>query len=278
MDRKVIERVKGRAAVDGAGVHMTRVLSRGNVRDFDPFLMLDSFDSKDPDDYMAGFPMHPHRGIETLTYLLKGEMAHKDSMGNAGLIRSGEAQWMTAGSGILHEEMPRASEHLLGFQLWINLPQKDKMTRPHYQALTEDEIAVHRGEAADVRVLSGQYKDAKGFRPLYVQARILDVDLKEDGAAFGLKTPEENTLFLFTLLGSIEIDGTVYEEKTAVLTGPGEGLQIKAAGGPARVIFYDAPRLDEALAWGGPIVMNTRSELKQAFEDLSSGEFIKDEI
>ena len=131
MTRQVKDVVQGRAAVDGAGVHLTRVLGAGTMYEYDPFLMLDSFDSKNPDDYIAGFPMHPHRGIETLTYLVKGEMSHRDNIGNEGVIRDGEGQWMTAGSGILHEEMPVAKERILGFQLWINLSAKDKMAKPH---------------------------------------------------------------------------------------------------------------------------------------------------
>lgn len=278
MNRKVIQSVKGRPAVDGAGVHMTRVLARRNTEDFDPFLMLDSFDSHDPKDYMAGFPFHPHRGIETLTYLVKGEMDHRDSMGNRGRIRSGEAQWMTAGSGIMHEEMPRESEHLLGFQLWINLPSEDKMCRPHYQALTAEEIALIREEDREIRVLSGEYAGKKGFGPLYVQARILDVLLQKEGTSFTLETEPQNNLFLFTLIGGIRTEGVTYDEKTAILLGEGEKLEITADTDGSRVIIFEAPKLAEPISWGGPIVMNTDEELQLAFDELRNGTFIKDDI
>ncbi|MCD8163839.1 MAG: pirin family protein [Synergistaceae bacterium] len=132
MERKIIKTVQGQMATDGAGVRLVRVLGHETVRDFDPFLMLDSFDSRNPDDYTAGFPFHPHRGIETITYLIEGEMEHQDSLGNRGTIHGGESQWMTAGSGIMHQEMPMAGPRMLGLQIWLNLPQEDKMTAPRY--------------------------------------------------------------------------------------------------------------------------------------------------
>jgi redox-sensitive bicupin YhaK (pirin superfamily) len=277
MNRKVIKAVKGRPAIDGAGVHLTRVLGAGTMKDFDPFVMLDSFDSTDPADYMAGFPMHPHRGIETLTYMVQGEMAHRDSMGNSGVIRSGQAQWMTAGSGILHEEMPQEKDRMLGFQLWINLPAKDKMTRPHYQALDETNIGEAQAEDFKVRVLSGEYMGAKGFTPLYVQARVLDF-APEKGATIEVPVEESHNAFIFLLLGDAEIDGKAYDEKSAILLGPGDTIAFKSLSEAGRVIVYTAPKLEEPVAWGGPIVMNSQEELEKAFDELNDGSFIKHKL
>lgn len=275
MDRKVKAIVRGRPAVDGAGVHMTRVLSRPDAENFDPFLMLDSFDSRRPSDYMAGFPFHPHRGIETLTYLLDGAMEHRDSMGNEDVIGPGEAQWMTAGSGIMHEEMPHESDRMLGFQLWINLPAKDKMAQPHYRALTAQTIPSLEEKGLTVRILSGEYGGKSGFRPLYLPARILDVAFHEADSVFSAECQPENNMFIFTLLGEAEIGGQVYPEKSALLMGEGDRLCLSATAG-ARIMVFEAPRLDEPVAWGGPIVMNTTAELQEAFAELSSGRFIKD--
>jgi redox-sensitive bicupin YhaK (pirin superfamily) len=277
MHRKVIKVVKGRPAIDGAGVHLTRVLGAGTMKDFDPFVMLDSFDSTDPADYMAGFPMHPHRGIETLTYMVQGEMAHRDSMGNSGVIRSGQAQWMTAGSGILHEEMPQEKDRMLGFQLWINLPAKDKMTRPHYQALDETNIGEAQAEDFKVRVLSGEYMGAKGFTPLYVQARVLDFAPEKD-ATIEVPAEEDHNAFIFLLLGDVEIDGKAYDEKSAILLSRGDTISFKSLSEGARVIVYTAPKLEEPVAWGGPIVMNSQEELEKAFDELNDGSFIKHKL
>lgn len=275
MTRQVKDVVQGRAAVDGAGVHLTRVLGAGTMYEYDPFLMLDSFDSKNPDDYIAGFPMHPHRGIETLTYLVKGEMSHRDNIGNEGVIRDGEAQWMTAGSGILHEEMPVAKERILGFQLWINLPAKDKMAKPHYQQLDHTNIGEAEGENFKVRVLSGEYMGAKGFTPLYVQARVLDF-APNKGAEISIPVAREDNAFLFLLLGDCEINGQTYTEKSAILLEEGEEIKFTSLQDDARVIVYTAPKLEEPIAWGGPIVMNTRDELEHAFDELRAGTFIKE--
>ena len=152
--REIVKTVRGQRAVDGAGVSLVRVIGNRDVYDFDPFLMLDSFDSTDPNDYTAGFPWHPHRGIETVTYLISGKIEHMDSLGNSGTIHSGESQWMTAGSGILHQEMPKASERMLGFQLWLNLPKKDKMTEPAYLGITQEMIPVAAPEPATMSLLA----------------------------------------------------------------------------------------------------------------------------
>lgn len=274
MSRSVNKVVRGVRATDGAGVNLVRVLGNNTTSDFDPFLMLDSFDSKNSDDYIAGFPMHPHRGIETLTYLVNGEIKHEDSMGNKGVIRDGEAQWMTAGSGILHEEMPQAAPRMLGFQLWINLPSRNKMAPPHYAALDATNIGIYEDEGFTVRVLSGEYRGVHGFSPLYVQAQVYDVATSSTNEV-AINVGETDTAYLFLLVGDAEVSGEMYQEKSAILLNEGSEVRFRSKGAGGRVILFSAPRLDEAIAWGGPIVMNTRQELVEAFNELRDGTFIK---
>lgn len=273
--REILKTVHGRATEDGAGVRLVRILSNGDVEDFDPFLMLDSFDSTDPSDYTAGFPMHPHRGIETITYLISGEIDHQDSMGNRGAIRSGESQWMTAGSGILHQEMPQPSERMLGFQLWLNLPRAEKMAPPAYLSITQDMIpAVHSGKA-EIRVLSGRFGDTQGVRPRHIPATVLDISLPA-GAGLTIPSSSEETAFLFLIQGSAEVNTRAFPAKTAVLLGAGSEVSVAApAGSPSRIIYFSGRPLHEPVAWGGPIVMNTQEELRQAFDELRSGTFIR---
>lgn len=181
MVRKVFKTVSGSNQVDGAGVHLVRVLGPAQTKEFDPFLMLDAFDSRNPADYIKGFPWHPHRGIETVTYLMAGDIEHGDSLGNRGHIRDGGCQWMTAGSGIIHQEMPQASPHMLGLQLWINLPRKDKWAPPQYRDITAEKIPKCQEKAGEVGVISGAYGSVKGAtQGDYVKALVLDVALKPD--------------------------------------------------------------------------------------------------
>ena len=195
--RTVKEVVVGRPSVDGAGVHLNRVLSRRTAKAFDPFLMLDSFDSRNPDDYVKGFPMHPHRGIETVTYLLSGNIEHQDSMGNKGVITDGACQWMTAGGGIIHQEMPRPAPYLLGLQLWINLPVAQKMMAPKYRGLEADAVPiVDEGEEVGVRVLCGSYQGVEGaMQADYVPVVYLDVDIKPNGL-WQWPTNPDDTVFI----------------------------------------------------------------------------------
>ena len=273
--RKIKKMVQGQRTIDGAGVHLVRVLSNRTVEEFDPFLMLDSFDSENPKDYIAGFPTHPHRGIETVTYLIEGEIDHEDSMGNKGKIRAHESQWMTAGSGIMHQEMPQKSERMLGFQLWLNLPQKDKMTNPAYNTLERKDIPQIEEEYATIRVLSGNYHaKAQGFEPKYVQADIWDIDLKPN-QSFTIDTIPSNTAFLFLMQGGLSVDDQIIPNKTAVLFGEGDCIEVRAGDEGARFAYFSGARLNESIAWGGPIVMNTREELSKAFEELEAGTFIK---
>lgn len=273
--KKIKKMVTGHSAVDGAGVHLVRVLGRRTVEEFDPFLMLDSFDSNNPDDYIKGFPLHPHRGIETITYLIEGEIDHMDSLGNKGVILSGQSQWMTAGSGILHQEMPKASDRMLGLQIWLNLPSRDKMAKPAYFDITGDMIQVAHEEAATVRVISGRYKTTRGVSPRHVDATLYDVSL-QPGKSIDLETRPGENVFVFLIVGDAVIDGQTIPEKTAVLFGEGDGIRVAATPREsARFIFFSGKPLGEPVAWGGPIVMNTDEELATAFEELESGQFIK---
>lgn len=287
--RKASKIVRGYPAIDGAGVHLTRVLGNQTMYDFDPFLMLDGFDSTDPEDYIKGFPFHPHRGIETVTYLVSGSMEHQDSMGNKGLIRDGDCQWMTAGSGIIHQEMPEASERMLGAQLWVNLPKKDKMTDPSYGDLHAEDIPAVEEEGAVIRILSGSYKGTRGyFTPKYVDVTYLDFDLAPDRKLTYEGTPNNETLFIYLLDGHLAVNETLdqYEEKgAAILFEPSDrdpehrdSVTFKAGEDGARLILLSARPLKEPIAWGGPIVMNSREELRHAFEELEEGTFIKHAI
>ena len=276
MKRKITEVVTGSPAIDGAGVHLTRVLGPDTVYQFDPFLMLDAFDSTDPADYIKGFPMHPHRGIETFTYLMKGRIDHRDSLGNRGTIHGGESQWMTGGSGILHEEMPQPSDHLLGLQLWINLPAEDKMTDPKYFDITAESIQEVQEGGAHIRVVAGHYKDHQGAKGHHLPATVLDITVEPD-REFSMESNPDWTLFTYIVDGSGRFGGETEEisRKRAVLFGPGDEFTLKAGRDGIRFILATAPPLGEPVAWGGPIVMNTREELHQAFEELDNGTFIK---
>jgi redox-sensitive bicupin YhaK (pirin superfamily) len=275
MEKSVKRVVQGAPAVDGAGVKLVRILGLKTVQDFDPFLMLDSFDSRHPKDYILGFPMHPHRGIETITYLLEGEINHRDSLGNQGKIRSGGMQWMTAGSGILHTEMPQAKERMLGLQLWLNLPKKDKMASPKYFDIPKELIKIVEEKDAAIRVISGKYKDTEGVQPHHIQATLLDVALKNN-REITIPTIGNQTVFVFLLIGDVNIQHKTYHEKSALLFGEGDFVKISAANeADARFLFLEAEPLHEAVAWGGPIVMNTDEELYAAFNELRKGTFIK---
>lgn len=273
-EKKVVRVVRGESTVDGAGVRLVRVLGRETVEDFDPFLMLDSFDSTNPDDYVRGFPMHPHRGIETITYLVRGEIVHKDSLGNGGVITDGGTQWMTAGSGILHEEMPQPSGRMLGLQLWLNLPAREKMTEPKYFDIRrEDTLEIVR-EDYRLRLISGEWEGAAGRTPHHLQATVIELQLRE-GKTLAIPTSPEQNSFLFLLEGDALVAGARYGEKSALLLGEGDTITLSAAERPLRFMFLEGPRLREPVAWGGPIVMNTKQELEQAFADLRTGNFIR---
>ncbi len=275
--RKVIKTVAGSHQIDGAGVHLVRVIGYNDIKDFDPFLMLDAFDSKNPQDYIKGFPWHPHRGIETVTYLINGRIEHEDSLGNKGVINSGECQWMTAGSGIMHQEMPKASDHMQGFQLWVNLPQKDKMTAPCYFDIRSDMLTTVTEEKSTVKIISGEYKGKSGAKGRHVDALLLDIQV-EHNEAFQMPTDIESNLFVYIINGSGYFGNSVRKEipfRNAVLFDKAEDFYVKAGDEGIRFALFAGKQLREPVAWGGPIVMNTRTELQQAFQELEEGIFIK---
>ncbi len=275
--RQVKRIVTGHPTVDGAGVHLVRVLGRDDVYDFDPFLMLDAFDSTNPADYIKGFPWHPHRGIETVTYLISGRIEHGDSLGNSGVIGDGDCQWMTAGSGIIHQEMPKASPRMLGVQLWLNLPAEDKMCEPKYNGITQAQIPLVREDGTEVRVISGIYRGMAGAaKGDYVQPLYLDVEL-EPGADWQLDTDAEATLFVYIMAGAGAFGepGETVAHKHAALFGDGDTFRVTAGEEGLRFLLLCGQPLGEPIAWGGPIVMNTPEELRLAFRELDMGTFIK---
>ncbi|HET6786065.1 MAG TPA: pirin family protein [Erysipelotrichaceae bacterium] len=276
MKRHVKRVIQGFQTSDGAGVKLTRVIGSQDVRDVDPFLMLDAFDSTNPRDYIAGFPFHPHRGIETFTYLIHGIIEHQDSLGNKGVIRDGQAQWMTAGSGIIHQEMPQPAPRMLGLQLWINLPQKDKMCEPAYWDILEYHVQPIIKDGYTIRVISGSVDGVSPkIQPKYVQARILDISLTKD-EVFALNVSSDSTLFIYTFnseLLNVE-DHTLLPKRSAVLLNEGTKVELKAIT-DSRFLWFEGLPLNEPVAFGGPIVMNTKEELALAFRELREGTFIK---
>ena len=277
MERKISKQVTGFRTQDGAGVHLVRVLGHGTVETYDPILMLDSFDSTNPDDYTAGFPLHPHRGIETISYVYRGKMTHRDSLGNEDTIGDGEVQWMTAGSGILHEEKLPASERMLGVQLWLNLPAKDKMVPPAYRSIKNAEIEEIPLDNGKIRLLAGKYKDHAGFVSQYLPLDYYDIHLNPNTTTV-IETDPDRSIMVFTLLGDASIGGELVKEKTGVKLTAGERVVIGAVQQPAQVLFVSSKMLGEPVAWGGPIVMNTKEELNKAFDDLRKGTFIQEAI
>ncbi|MDF2572208.1 MAG: Pirin [Sporomusa sp.] len=276
--RTIRKIVTGSAQVDGAGVKLVRVIGRADTQEFDPFLMLDAFDSRNPDDYIKGFPWHPHRGIETVTYLISGDIEHSDSLGNKGSILDGCCQWMTAGSGILHQEMPQASERMLGVQLWLNLPRANKLTQPQYRDISAGMIPRVQEKGATVGVIAGNYGQAAGAtQGDYVKTLFLDVEL-EPGSEWQLPTAKEATLFIYIVAGAgyfADDTQNVIASHQAVLFEHGEQFVARAAGQGIRFLLFSGQPLAEPIAWGGPIVMNTREELQQAFREIDEGTFIR---
>lgn len=275
MKREVIYQTKGQRAVDGAGVHLVRVLGNNTTDKYDPFLMMDAFDSTNPNDYIKGFPTHPHRGIETVSFISKGQMAHRDHLGTEAVVHDGEAQWLTAGSGVEHSEMP-GGERLLGTQLWLNLPAKDKMTAsPAYHGISREEIKEFSLDGGKLRLVTGKYKDEEGWQGKYLPLDFYDIHL-EPNAKVEIPVREGWSAFAFTLLGDVKISGTDIIEKTAARLGDGDHVVFETGNNGAEILLYSSQRLDEPVAWYGPIVMNTREELIQAYNDLENGTFIKE--
>lgn len=276
--RRVKKIVTGKHTVDGAGVKLVRVLSNENTVDFDPFLLLDAFDSENPEDYIKGFPWHPHRGIETITYLITGDIEHGDSLGNKGSILDGDCQWMTAGSGIIHQEMPQTSKRMFGTQLWLNLPAKDKMTDPQYGDIRSKDVPVIAEDGCRIHIISGSYEGSKGaFEGRYVKATYLDVEVNA-GNEWSFVSDSDNTLFIYILQGEGIFDRDSQERiphRRAVLFTEGERFWVRAGDEGIRFLLLTGRPLKEPIAWGGPIVMNTKEELKLAFKELNGKTFVK---
>ncbi len=275
--RQVLRLSRGQPTSDGAGVKLTRLIGSGSLSELDPFLLLDEFCSDEGADYIGGFPDHPHRGFETVTYMLAGRMRHADNHGHSGKLGPGSVQWMTAGRGIVHSEMPEQENGLIwGFQLWVNLPAKDKMTPPRYQEFDSadvPEVALPGGARA--RVIAGKLGDTQGpVVGIATAPRFLDVVLPAEGS-FALDLPREHNVFIYPFEGAALIGepaATVPRGTLAVL-GPGERIMLAAGSAPARMLVVAGKPLDEPVARYGPFVMNTPAEIHQAIADFRSGRF-----
>jgi redox-sensitive bicupin YhaK (pirin superfamily) len=273
---RTVERlIQGRATSDGAGVKLTRVLTPDLQRRLDPFLMLDAFGSDSRDDYIGGFPDHPHRGFETITYMLEGRMRHRDSAGNEGLLSSGGVQWMTAGRGVIHSEMPEQEDgRMEGFQLWLNLPARDKLCAPWYRDIPGGEIPEWRGDGVTARVIAGTSHGVSGLvtreatQPLY-----LDLHLAA-GVRFAQPLPAAHNAFVYVYRGDLQIGGeAVRRQRMAILanTAGSDGVVLQAGAEGARAILVAGQPLREPIAQYGPFVMNTNAEIFQAVEDFRAG-------
>ena len=273
----------GQATVEGAGVRLKRIFGYPEVPRFDPFLLLDDFGSDNPDDYIAGFPWHPHRGIETVTYMVSGEVEHSDSLGNEGVIGAGDMQWMTAGSGIVHQEMPRrVDDHLRGFQLWVNLPAALKMTEPRYREVAAASIpTVSPHPGMTIKVIAGEMVGVRGpVQDVAVKPVYLDITL-EPGADIEHPTPSSPTVFAYAVSGSGAVGPHSAHELRAgqlALFAPGGSVAAAAGDRQFRFLLVSGQPLGEPVAWSGPIVMNTREELATAFRDYQEGRFANEPV
>jgi redox-sensitive bicupin YhaK (pirin superfamily) len=280
--RQIERVVNPQYVIEGAGVRLRRSIGGPSLNYHDPFLLLDHFESSDPADYQAGFPLHPHRGIETVTYMLDGETDHRDTMGNAGTIGPGAVQWMSAGGGLMHEEMPRpVNGRLEGFQLWVNLPAKLKMSRPNYQEFTADEIPeARRDDGTVIRVVAGEVDGVRGpVTEIAMQPTYLDVYLAP-GARFVQAIPREHAAFAYAYRGggafgiSADGKGTEIRAPQLAVLGDGDALEARAGGAGARFLLVSGQPTREQIARYGPFVMNTRAEIIKAVEDLNNGTFV----
>lgn len=278
--RTVDKVLPAKATVDGAGVKLNRVFGYYETPHFDPFLLLDHFKSDNPDDYMAGFPWHPHRGIETVTYMLKGSVEHGDSMGNKGIIEAGDVQWMTAGSGIIHQEMPvSGTVGIEGFQLWVNLPSEEKMTAPKYREVKKESIpTVTLENYCTIKIICGEVNGVKGpVEDLAAGPQYLDVHVPKD-TTFELAIDPSHNVFAYPYSG----EGTFgspsqsIEEKHVILfNDDGDTISVVTSDTPLNFLLVSGKALNESIAWRGPIVMNTEEELNTAFLEYETNTFIK---
>lgn len=276
--RRVTRMIEPLPVTEGAGVRLKRSIATRELDYLDPFLLFDHFGSHNPEDYMAGFPMHPHRGIETVTYMQAGSVRHTDSLGNSGVITAGDVQWMTAGGGIMHEEMPQRGTdgHMEGFQLWVNLPAKLKMSPPRYQEVLSVNIpSVKTLAGQTVRVIAGEFAGTRGpVTEIAAEPVYLDCTL-EPGAVFDLGLPFHHTAFAYLYAGSGAFCGTEVEATRLVVFSEGEQIIIKAGGEGAGFLLVSGAPLGEPIARYGPFVMNTQEEIAQALRDLRAGTFVK---
>lgn len=296
--RRVRKVVKSHATVEGAGVRLHRAIGLGPPEEYDPFLLLDDFRSDVPAEYRAGFPWHPHRGMETITYVLRGQVEHQDSLGNRGVISPGDVQWMSAGSGIIHQEMPKgdAQGAMYGFQLWANLPAASKMSEPRYRGIAGADIPeVKDPGGATIKIIAGMADGVVGpVRDVVTSPEYLDVSVPP-GATFAHAAPVGHTMFAYVIAGravfnhqddpySYQAEGDMYfdEERDRmigdrhlVLFGDGDAVEVSAGEEPLRFLLVSGKPIGEPIAWRGPIVMNTQAELRQAFDELDRGTFIK---
>jgi quercetin 2,3-dioxygenase len=278
--RSIQRRFPGVPTLEGAGVRLRRSFSNNEIPLFDPFLLLDRFGSSNPEDYLAGFPWHPHRGIETVTYVMDGRVEHGDTLGNSGVIGTGDVQWMNSGSGIIHQEMPQRTEGTMsGFQLWVNLPAKEKMSTPAYRGLSAREIPEVSTDSGDrVKVVAGTFGRIEGpVRGIPVDPTYLDVRVPA-GGQFEFPTHAGYTVFSHAIDGRGTFEGSDARPVSAgetVLFGDGGPVRAHASDEGFRFLMVSGRPLREPVAWYGPIVMNTQEELRSAVRDLQSGEFIK---
>jgi quercetin 2,3-dioxygenase len=278
--RRIAKAWKSQPVLEGAGVRLNRVFGFQEMGELDPFLLLDAFGSENPDDYRSGFPWHPHRGIETITYLLDGEVEHGDSLGNQGLIRPGDVQWMTAGSGIIHQEMPKGDRkgRMAGFQLWSNLPAASKMMDPRYREVKDGEIPIVKTpDGATVRVIAGDVGGRQGpVRDIVSGPQYLDVAIPA-GKSFTHPVKPDHTVFAYVFEGEGYFDSNraAYGDGSIVVFGPGSSVSVSTDKKAVRFLLVSGQPLKEPVAWYGPIVMNSQDELKAAFREFKEGTFVK---
>ena len=270
--------VKSIETSDGAGVKLKRSIGTPEADYIDPFLMLDEFGSENKDDYVAGFPPHPHRGIETVTYMLKGKFEHEDSTGAKGIMSSGDVQWMKTGRGIIHSEMPAMSDgQLLGFQLWINMPAKLKKNKPEYIYIKNKELGTYSDDEKVVKVIAGKYKDIEGPEKNHNVEPIYFHIVLKNGKEFSCEVPEGHNSFIYLLKGQIKVGKSNHEktnDSNLILLKQGKSLQVKAEK-ESEFLFIAGKPIGEPIARGGPFVMNTKAEIVEAINDYQNGTFAK---
>lgn len=268
--RKINKVIKGLSTSDGAGVKLTRIIGSPDLNMLDPFLLFDEFGSDNPNDYIAGFPPHPHRGFETITYMLNGKFRHKDSAGNEGILTDGSVQWMTAGKGVIHSEMPKQTKGLVrGFQLWMNLPKKLKMIDPAYNDISAEQIPRINFDGGIIKIIAGKYLENIGPGKPHTGMLYYDINL-ENNRNFEISINDGWNVFIYVYEGSIILDKIIPKGYLTVLNQVGK-IKLNGGSDGARFILVAGEPLNEPVARGGPFVMNTKSEVLQAFADYQNG-------